>query len=98
MQQQQQQQQQDAAHITEMVINGKQYRRVNVHERVMYDVSHDKASKHRSLMDQGANGGLADEDVCIINKTNHCVDVSGIDDHKVTDLPIVTAGGVFNSQ
>ena len=71
-----------------------------MHERVVYDVSNHKASKHGSLVDRGANGGLAGSDVRIINKdvVPCLVDVSGIDSHQVTNLPIVTVGGVVPSQ
>ena len=50
-------------------------------------------------MDRGANGGIAGSDVRVIwpCEGQH-VDVSGIGSHKVTNLAIVTAGGVLNSQ
>ena len=34
----------------------------------------------------------------MITKTDREVDVSGIDNHQMTNLPIVTAGGVVSSQ
>ena len=34
----------------------------------------------------------------IINKTDRFVDVRGIDNHQIVDIPIVTAGGVVNTQ
>lgn len=82
----------------EVVIDGKRYRQINMHERVTYNVSNHKASKKGSLVDRGANGGLAGDDVRIINKSDRFVDVSGIDHHCMSDLPIVTAGAVVNSQ
>ena len=73
---------------------------VNLHNHIVYDVSKHKASKHGSLIDRGANGGLAGSDVWIIQKdvAPRLVDVSGIDSHQVTNLPIVTVGGVVPSQ
>jgi hypothetical protein len=44
------------------------------------------------------DGGLAGSDVRVINKTGKSVDVIGIDNHTVNDIPIVTAGAVVNSQ
>ena len=54
--------------------------------------------KYGSLVDRGANGGLAGSDVRIITKTDRTIDVNGIDNHQVSNLPIVTAGGVAKSQ
>ena len=84
----------------EMVINGKRYRRINVHQRITYNISNIKDTKLGSLVDRGANGGLAGGDVRIIHKDEspRLVDVSGIDSHQVTNLPIVTVGGVVPSQ
>jgi hypothetical protein len=51
-----------------------------------------------SLVDRGANGGVAGNDVRVIFKTNRTVDIRGIDNHQVTNIPIGTVGGVVNSQ
>ena len=83
-----------------LTIDGKVYRQVNIHERVSYSVSAAKSSSYGSLVDRGANGGLAGSDVRIVHPhdNSRLVDVSGIDSHQVTDLPIVTVGGVVPSQ
>ena len=83
-----------------IVINGKTYREINVHSRTTYNVAKHKASLSGSLIDRGANGGLAGGDVRIVHRHDNprYVDVSGIDSHQVTDLPIVTVGGVVPSQ
>ena len=82
-----------------IVVNGKRYRSINV-LHIRYRVSNVVASKTASLVDRGANGGLAGSDVRVICKSNplRMVDVSGIDSHEVRDLPIVTVGGVVQSQ
>lgn len=36
--------------------------------------------------------------MCVIAVTNRCVNISGIDDHQMTDLRIVSAGGVIPTQ
>jgi hypothetical protein len=46
-----------------------------------------------SLIDRGANGGLAGIDVKVINKTGHLASITGINDHTLPDLDIVTAAG-----
>ena len=44
-------------------------------------------------MDRGANGGLAGDDVRVLEQTGFKVDVGGIDGHTVQGLEIVTAAG-----
>ena len=51
-----------------------------------------------SLVDRGANGGIAGDDVRVILKTLRNVDIQGIDNHQIQNIPIVTAGGVVKSQ
>ena len=45
-----------------------------------------------ALIDRGANGGIAGTDTRIIARTRHYCDLSGIDNHEMTHVPIVTAG------
>jgi len=49
-------------------------------------------------VDRGANGGIAGDDVCIIEKSDQTIDVRGIDNHQITNILIVTAGGVIKTQ
>lgn len=67
---------------------------------MQYSVSKHKVCSRGSQIDHGINGGLAGSDVRIVHKHAYprFVDVSGIDSHKMTDLPIVTVGGVVPSQ
>ena len=52
-----------------------------------------------SLVDRGANGGIAGDDVRVISQDAHrSVNVRGIDNHEITSIPIVTCGGVVQSQ
>jgi hypothetical protein len=83
---------------TEITIQGKTYCLINT--ATIYNVS---AARHRSkhvlLVDRGANGGVAGEDhVRVIFKTMRSIDIQGIDNHQVTNKPIVTTGGVVKSQ
>jgi hypothetical protein len=40
------------------------------------------------LIDQGANGGVAGEDVRVIFRTNLTVDIKGIDNHHINNISI----------
>ena len=50
-----------------------------------------------SLINRRANGGLAGEDVHLIDKTTCTADVSGINDNTISGLSIVTAAMVVES-
>ena len=55
-------------------------------------------AKKGALVDRGGNGGLAGSDVRSLYKTEWQVDVQGIDNHQLTNIQIVTAAGVVESQ
>jgi hypothetical protein len=40
------------------------------------------------LVDRGANGSVNVNDVCVLFKTLHTVDIKGIDHHQLTNVPI----------
>ena len=65
---------------------------------VTYSVDKHHMDKPGSLIDRGANGGVAGADVRVIASTHRAVNVQGISEHQVTDLKIVTAGGVVQTQ
>jgi len=72
-------------------------RKANMH-RIAYIVGKHRSSNFGSLVDRGANGGVAGNDVRIISTTHRAVSVQGVSNHQVNDLKIVTAGGVVTSQ
>ena len=81
-----------------MTVNGVTYRQVSM-ANVTYTASSSRALAAKgALVDRGANGGIAGDDVCIIANTEKYVDIQGIDNHRMNDIPIVTAGGVINTQ
>ena len=84
----------------EIEFNGTKYRKVKMH--CMYKVSEHKQSHNASLVDRGANGGIAGNDVRIIphsgTSPHKTVNVMGIDNHQLTSIPIVSVGGVSESQ
>ena len=55
-----------------------------------YHISKHSASSYGSLVDRGANGGLAGADVHVLERTGRKVSVTGIDDHELPGLDIVT--------
>ena len=71
----------------------------NMHN-VSYTISSNTRLKHdsKALIDRGANGGLAGDNVRVIAKSDRTVDVSGIDNHEMNNLAIVSVGGVVNTQ
>jgi hypothetical protein len=44
------------------------------------------------------NGGVAGNDVCVIFKTGHTVDIHWIDNHQSTNIDIGTVGGLIMTQ
>jgi len=77
----------------QVVIQGHTYRRVN-HTRV-----HIRTSEHtervitNSLIDGGANGGLGGSDVRLLETTDRLADVTGIDGHVISNIPMGTVAG-----
>lgn len=81
----------------EVIVNGVTYRAVSV-ASIVYSVPATHAEKSGALIDHGANGGIAGADVHIIAKTGQQVDIQGINNHHITNIPIVITGGVVNTQ
>jgi len=57
-----------------------------------------RSAKFRSLVDRGANGGLAGDDMRKIAMTDRFIDVQGIDNHMVPHLRIGTFGAVVRTK
>ena len=55
-----------------------------------YHISKHSACSYGSLVDRGANCGLAGADVHVLERTGRKVSVRGIDDHQLPGLDIVT--------
>ena len=55
-----------------------------------YHISKHTASSYGSLVDRGANGGLSGADAHVLERTGGKVSVTGIDDHELPGLDIVT--------
>ena len=54
-----------------------------------YHISKHSASSYGSLVDRGANGGLAGADVHVLERIGRKVSVPGIDDHELPGLDMI---------
>ena len=61
----------------------------SVNKTPIYHVSKHSSSHYGSLIDRGANGGLAGSDVRILERTGQTVSVTGIGNHELLGLDIV---------
>ncbi|KAL7567108.1 hypothetical protein ACA910_009437 [Epithemia clementina (nom. ined.)] len=71
-------------------------RQVHNHN-ITFKFSKVNACPSLQLVDRGANGGLASDDMCILHKTSRKVDISDIDNHEVNNLDIVTCASMFDT-
>ena len=62
-------------------------RQMNAH--ITYHVAQAKQTKHGSLVDRGANGGLAGSDVRILSTSSRKCTVTGIENHEIPVQHIV---------
>ena len=62
-------------------------RQMNAH--ITYHVAQAKQAKHGSLVDRGANGGLAGSDVRVLSTSSRKCTVTGIDNHEIPGLDLV---------
>ena len=63
----------------------------------IYHVSKHSSSHYGSLIDRGANGGLAGSDVIILERTGRTVSVTGIDNHELPGLDIVACAALLHT-
>ena len=63
----------------------------------IYHVSKHSSSHFGSLIDREANGGLAGSDVRILERSGRTVSVTGIDNHELPGLGIVTCAAFLHT-
>ena len=63
------------------------HRQMNAH--ITYHVAQAKQAKHGSLVDRGANAGLAGSDVRVLSTSPRKCTVTGIDNHEIPGLDLV---------
>ena len=68
-----------------------------VHFHLFYHVAQAKQAQHGSLVDRGANGGLAGSDVRILSMSSRKCTVTGIDQHQINGLDIVQCAALVNT-
>ena len=69
----------------------------SINKTHIYHVSKHSSSHYGSLIDRGANGGLAGSDVRILERTGRTVSVTGIDNHELPGLDIVTSAALLHT-
>ena len=60
-----------------------------INHHFTYHVAPASQAKHGSLVDRGANGGLAGSDVRILSRSSRKCTVTGIDSHELQGLDVV---------
>ena len=77
--------------------DGVRHLRLNAHIRYSVSNAHTRLYKEDSLVDRGANGGFAGDDVRVMDHTFNTANVTGIEDHTVRGLPIGTVAGLVQT-
>ena len=82
-----------ASDITK-VLSAKRSRQIQVCKHYIFQHAN---HTNNQLVDRGANGGLAGSDMRVIYKTHRKINISGIDNHEVNGLDVVTAATLLNT-
>ena len=69
----------------------------SINETHIYHVSKHSSSHYGSLIDRGTNGVLAGSDVRILERTGRTVSITGIDNHELPGLDIVTCAALLHT-
>ena len=83
----------DASDITK-ALSAKRSRQIQVCKHYIFQHAN---HTNNQLVDRGANGGLAGSDMRVIYKTHRKINISGIDNHEVNGLDVVTAATLLNT-
>ena len=83
----------DASDITK-VLSAKRSRQIQVCKHYIFQHAN---HTNNQLVDHGANGRLAGSDMRVIYKTHRKINISGIDNHEVNGLDVVTAATLLNT-
>ena len=76
--------------------NKSYYYDIDTHEYVVSLIA--SRSNKNSLIDRGANGGVAGSNVRTISINDRSVSITGIDNHEMSNIPIGTVGSVVYCQ
>ena len=75
--------------------NEKPHTQINA--RITYHVAQAQHAKHGSLVDRGANGGLAGSDVRILSTSSSKCTITGIDNHEIPGLDLVQCAALVQT-
>ena len=70
----------------------------SVHIHLFCHIAQAKHAQHGSLVDRGANGGLAGSYVRVLSKSSRTCTVTGIDQHQINGLDIVQCAALVNTK
>ena len=62
-----------------------------------YHIAQASQAKHGSLVDRGANGGLAGSDVRILSRSSRKFTVTGVDSHELQGLDVVQCAALVET-
>ena len=68
-----------------------------INHHFTYHVAQASQAKHGSLVDRGANGGLAGSDVRILSRSSRKCTVTGIDSHELQGLDVVQCAALVET-
>ena len=71
------------------------HRQMNAH--IIHHVAQANQAKHGSLVDRGANGGLAGSDVRVLSTSSRKCTVTGIDNHEIPGLDFVQCAALVQT-
>ena len=69
----------------------------SINHHFTYHVAQASQAKHGSLVDKGANGGLAGSDVRILSRSSRKCTVTGIDSHELQGLDVVQCAALVQT-
>ena len=68
-----------------------------INHHFTYHVAQASQAKHGSLVDRGANGGLAGSDVRILSRSSRKCTFTGIDSHELQGLGVVQCAALVET-
>ena len=69
----------------------------SINHHFTYHIAQASQAKHGSLVDRGANGGLAGSDVRILSRSSRKCTVTGIDSHELQGLDVVLCAALVET-
>ena len=69
----------------------------SINHHFTYHIAQASQAKHGSLVDRGANGGLAESDVRILSRSSRKCTVTGIDSHELQGLDVVQCAALVET-